>query len=99
MGFGRIRFRMIVIVAGLVFDRRDVVDGAVKAFGVVPVDPLIGGPFNLFPGGECSHPGMVVDLLAVKQPDNGLHEPVIPGITDGADRDPVMPSRSINLRS
>lgn len=33
LGFGRIRFRMLVIVAGLVFDRRDVVDGAVKAFG------------------------------------------------------------------
>lgn len=51
-----------MIVVGLVFDRRDVVDGAVKAFGVVPVDPLIGGPFNLFPGGERSRPGMV-DLL------------------------------------
>ena len=48
-----------MIVVGLVFDRRDVVDGAVKAFGVVPVDPLIGGPFNLFPGGERSRPGMV----------------------------------------
>ncbi|CAB0884621.1 hypothetical protein FRC0424_00018 [Corynebacterium diphtheriae] len=33
LGFGRIRFRMIVIVAGLVFDRRDVVDGAVEVFG------------------------------------------------------------------
>lgn len=33
LGFGRIRFRMIVTVASLVFDRRDVVDGAVKAFG------------------------------------------------------------------
>lgn len=33
LGFGRIRFRMIVTVAGFVFDRRDVVDGAVKAFG------------------------------------------------------------------
>ncbi|CAB0943991.1 hypothetical protein FRC0485_00036 [Corynebacterium diphtheriae] len=32
LGFGRIRFRMIVIVAGLVFDRRDVVDGAVEVF-------------------------------------------------------------------
>ena len=98
MGFGRIRFRMIVIVVGLVFDRRDVLVGAVEAFGVVPVAPLIGGPFNLFPGGERSHPGMV-DLLACKQPDSGLHEPVIVGITDGANRDPVMPSRSINVRS
>lgn len=40
----------------LVFDRRDVVDGAVEAFGVVPVDPLSGGMFNLFPGDERSYP-------------------------------------------
>lgn len=33
LGFGRIRFRMIVIVAGLGFDRWDVVDGAVETFG------------------------------------------------------------------
>ena len=69
---------MIVIVAGLVFDRPDVADAAVEAFGVVTVDPFGGGPFNLFPGGERSHPGMV-DLLAVKQPDSRLHEPVIVG--------------------
>lgn len=73
LGFGRICFRVIVIVAGRLFDRRDVVDGAVEAFGVVPVHPLIGGPFNLCPGGERSHPGMV-DLLACKQPDSRLHE-------------------------
>ena len=52
--------------------------------GVGPVAPLIGGLFNLFPGGERSHPRMV-DLLACKQPDSGLHVPVIVGITDGAD--------------
>lgn len=34
--------------------------------GVVPVDPLSGGPFDLFSGGERSHPGMV-DLLACKE--------------------------------
>lgn len=51
---------------------------AVEAFGVVPVDPLSGGPFNLFPGGERSHPG-TVDLLAVKQPDSRVHERVIVG--------------------
>lgn len=56
-----------------------------RRLGVVPVDPLIGGPFDLFPSGERSHLG-VVDLLACKQPNSGLHEPVIVGITDGANR-------------
>ena len=35
--------------------RRDISDGAVKAFGVVPVDPFQGFPFYLahrFPGAE-----------------------------------------------
>lgn len=70
-------------MVGLVFDGWDVPYFTVESAAAVPVDPLGRREFGL---GRCPPGPAGFDQLGSEESDRGLHEGVVVGVTDRADR-------------
>src|SRR3954462_6639591 len=74
LGHGEVRGGGGVTVVVLELDRRAIVERGVQAFGVEPVDPGGGLPFDLVASG----PGpLTVDQFGLVEPDGRLHQRVV----------------------
>jgi hypothetical protein len=64
----------VSVVAGLELVGWDVVEGAVQASAVVPVDPFGGDPFHVGDGaqGAVAERAVLSDGFVLEQPDRGL---------------------------
>lgn len=71
------------VAVGYVFVGRDVSDCAVEPVVVEPVGPFRGAEFDV---GEAVPGPTGLDQLRFGEADLGLHERVVQGITNGADR-------------
>lgn len=74
---------MLSVVVGLVLVGRDVPNSGMEALVVEPVDPFCGAELDV---GQAVPGPAGLDQLRFEQADLGLHECVVQGVADGANR-------------
>ena len=72
------------LVVGVVLDRRDMPERGMQPLVIIPVDPSGCGAFHITP--VRPRPCLEINELRLVQPDRLLHQTVVVGVADGADR-------------